>query len=80
MSIKSLFLRLKASLLSKGSVFIKIAEADALALEAKGRIIAIDAATAVKHDLAATLEKEAARVHAASDAVKERYNAILSQL
>lgn len=80
MSIKSWLQSKWANVRAKGSVFVKIAEADALALEAKGRIIAVDAANTAKNDLAAFYEKEAARVHAASDAVKARFNSVLSTL
>jgi hypothetical protein len=80
MSLQSAFRRLKTFFLSKGSVFVKIAEADALVLEAKGRIIAVDAANAAKNYLAATFEKEVERVHADSEAVKQRFNDVLSNL
>ena len=63
-----------------GSAFVKIAEADAKELEAKGRIIAIDSANAVKAKSAAFLHKEAARVHAAADAVKDDFDAVLEKL
>jgi ribosomal protein L35AE/L33A len=80
MSLQTLYIRFKAYLTGKGSVFVKIAQADALVLEAKGRIIAVDAANSIKNDLAAVYEKEVSRVHGESDAVKARFDAILAAL
>lgn len=65
---------------AKGSAFVKIAEADAKALEAKGRIVAIDAANKAKTELVAFYEKEVTRVHAASEKVKSDFDAILAKL
>ena len=85
MSVKSffsaLFSKVKAAVgAAEGSAFVKIAEADAKALEAKGRIVAIDAANAAKAELVAFYEKEASRVHAAADKVKADFDAILAKL
>ena len=80
MSITSLFSSAKDSIVAKGSVYAKLAEADVLALEAKGRILVVDAANKVKHDLAALYEVEVNRVHVESEAVKIRFKAILALL
>lgn len=75
------FLKTKLNLVeTKGSAFIKIAEADAKELEVKGRIVAIDAANKLKSDAVALYEKEAARVHAEADKVKADFDAILAKL
>jgi hypothetical protein len=82
-SIKTLFQNLVAKLRgveAQGSAFIKIAEADAKALEAKGRIVAIDAANKVKTEVVEFLEKEATRVHADADKIKADFDAILAKL
>jgi hypothetical protein len=65
---------------AEGSAFVKVAEAEVKAVEAKGRIIAIDAANRIKNEVAEVLEKEAARVHADIAAVHERFDAILALL
>lgn len=83
MSIKTFFSNLIAKIKgveAKGSAFIKIAEADAKALETKGRIIAIDAANKAKSDLVAFYTKEAARVHADADKIKADFDEILAKL
>jgi len=85
MSIQSffskLFSRVKAAVgAAEGSAFVKITEADAKALEAKGRVVAIDAANEAKAKLVAFYEKEAARVHADADKVKADFDAILAKL
>jgi hypothetical protein len=65
---------------AEGSAFIKVAEADVKEIEAKGRIIAIDAANRVKNDVVDFLEKEVTRVHADVAAVHERFDAVLAKL
>lgn len=75
----NLFVRLRG-IEAKGSAFIKIAEADVKAAEAKGRIIAIDAANKAKAEVVAYLEKEASRVHAETDKIKADFDAILAKL
>lgn len=64
----------------EGSVFTKIGQADSKLAEAKGRIIAVDAANAAKHKETGDLEQEAVRVHRESDAVNSRVDAVLSTL
>lgn len=64
----------------QGSVFTKIGTADTKLAEARGRIIAVDAANAAKHADAATLEQEAVRVHREADAVNNRADAVLATL
>jgi hypothetical protein len=80
MSVASWFKSKWAGIKGKGSVFVKIAETDALALEAKGRVIAIDAVNTAKNDLVGFYEKEVARVHAETDKVKDRFKAVLEAL
>jgi len=76
-----LFAKVKASITAaEGSAFVKIAEAEAKGLEAKGRIVAIDAANKAKTELVAFYEKEASRVHAEADKIKADFDAILAKL
>jgi hypothetical protein len=63
-----------------GSVFTKIATAEAKKLEATGRIIAIDAANAAAKSAVADLKVEAARVHADSDNIHTSLDGVLSSL
>lgn len=65
---------------AKGSAFVKIAEADAKALEVKGRIVAIDAANKAKSEAVGFYKKESTRVHADADKVKEDFDSILAKL
>lgn len=76
---RNLFARLKG-VQAKGSAFIKIAEADVKAAEAKGRIIAIDAANKAKTEVVDFLKKEATRVHADADKIKADFDDILKKL
>lgn len=83
MSIKAFFQQLFTKLKgieAKGSAFIKIAEADVVAAEAKGRIIAIDAANKVKIEVVSFLKAEAVRVHADADKIKADFDDILAKL
>lgn len=83
MSLKTIFANIFARIKgtqAKGSVFIKIAEADLKAAEAKGRVIAIDAANKAKAEVVSFLQKEAVRVHAESDKVKADLEEILAKL
>lgn len=63
-----------------GSVFTKIATAEAKKLEATGRIIAIDAANAAMKSAATDLKAEATRVHADSDNIHSHLDGVLSSL
>jgi hypothetical protein len=65
---------------AKGSVFLKLAESDLALVEARGRIIAIDLAHKAKHEEAAVLEAEAARVHQAAAALRSRIEGVLALL
>lgn len=79
MSIRALF-QSNAAPAASGSAFVKVAEADAKALEAKGRIAAIDAANKVKADTVAFFEREVERVHADADKIKSDLDALLAKL
>jgi hypothetical protein len=76
----ALFKRAVLAVEATGSAFIKAAEADAKALEAKGRIVAIDAANKAKAEVVAFLQTEVARVHAESDKIKADFDEILAKL
>lgn len=65
---------------AEGSAFIKVAEAEVKSVEAKGRIVAIDAANRVKHEVADFLDKEVARVHDEANKVHTRFDSILAKL
>jgi len=80
MSLKTFLSGLGSKAKAEGSAFVKIAEVDAKELEAKGRIVAIDATTKVKTEVVEFLEKEVTRVHAATDAVKAKFDAVLANL
>jgi len=63
-----------------GSAFVKLAEADSSELEAKGRIVALDAAHSVKTEVVDFLEKEVDRVHATADVLNTRFKSVLGKL
>lgn len=71
-----LFSKVKA----EGSAFVKVAEAEASAIEAKARITVIDIANKAKHEVVDFLDKEVTRVHAEADAVKARIAGVLAKL
>lgn len=71
-----LFTKLKAD----GAAFIKTAEADAKELEAKGRIVALDAVNTAKANVIEFLKTEVARVHADADKIKADFDDILAKL
>jgi hypothetical protein len=56
----------------KGSAFARVALHDMAVLEAKGKIVALDAANAAANAALSFLEAEAGRVHAAQDAISAR--------
>ncbi|HJW40757.1 MAG TPA: hypothetical protein VJ476_05925 [Rhizomicrobium sp.] len=76
MSIKSFFTNAEA----KGSAFFKVAEADVKAIEAKDRIVAIDAANEAKTVLVKFFEEEVERVHAETAKIHADLDAILAKL
>jgi hypothetical protein len=79
----SILSKLKAKFTSveaSGSAFLKVAETDAKAEIAKGRIIALDAVAKVKTAVADELDKEVTRVHAAQNEIKSRFDSILEKL
>lgn len=80
MGLKTFFQGLGAKAKAEGSAFAKIVEVDVQAVEAKGRIIAIDATNKVKNEIADFVEKEADRVHYDLDAVKTRFSNVLAKL
>lgn len=80
MGLKTFLQGLGSKVKAEGSAFAKIVEVDAQAIEAKGRIIAIDAANKVKNEVADFVEKEANRVHTDLAAVKTRFSNVLAKL
>lgn len=80
MGLKSFIQSLGSKVKAEGSAFAKIVEVDVQAIEAKGRIIAIDAANKVKNELADLVEKEVDRVHTDLAAVKTRFSNVLAKL
>lgn len=71
-----LFSKVKA----EGSAFLKVAEAEASAIEAKARVTVIDIANKAKNEVIDGLEKEVTRVHAEADSVKTRIAGVLAKL
>lgn len=65
---------------AEGSAFVKVAEAEASAIEAKARIVTIDLANKAKNVVIDGLEKEVTRVHSDVDATKGRIAAVLAKL
>lgn len=65
---------------AEGSAFAKIALADVKALEAKGRIVAIDAAHEAKRVVIEEFQAEAVRVHAEADAIAAEFEKLLARL
>lgn len=63
-----------------GSAFALIATADDKVLQAKGRVIAIDAANREKQSQSDSLDQEVSRVHAETNAVHSRLDGILDRL
>lgn len=65
---------------AKGSAFARHAVHEAEVLEAKGKILALDAVNALAHAALDELTKEAARVHAAQDAIAAKRAELLKLL
>lgn len=80
MGLKTFFQNIGVKVKAEGSAFAKIAAVDAQELEAKGRIVAIDATTKVKNEVASFIEKETDRVHTDLAAVDTRFKAALAKL
>lgn len=80
--LKRLWLKFRGGLgiAGKGSAFARVALHDMAVLEAKGKIVALDAANKVAHEAYDFLELEAARVHAAQDSIEARQAKLSSLL
>lgn len=65
---------------ARGSIFVKIAQVEDKVLEARGRIVAIDAANTAKEETVKILRTESTRVHAGTDKITNDLDEILSTL
>lgn len=70
----------RSKVANEGSAFSKVAGAEEKAVEAKGRIIAIDAANKDKAEVVSFLQKEASRVHSEADKIHSDFDEILAKL
>lgn len=77
---KRLFGKVEVEVANRGSAFVRVALHEAEVLEAKGKVIALDAANAVAQTALDLLASEAARVHKAQDEIAARRAQILSVL
>lgn len=86
MSIKSFFgglfgkAKTVQTVANKGSAFARLVIHETEHLEAKGKLIALDAAIAAGKGANEALLKEAARIHAAQDSLEADRNKIMALL
>jgi hypothetical protein len=78
--LKSLFAKLTGTVVTKGSAFVKLAEREAQVLEAKGKIIALEAAHKAEHVILDELQQAAEAVHVESGKIADRLAKINSLL
>lgn len=69
-----------ANLAGKGSAFARVATHDAAITEAKGKIIALDAANKAHASAIYALEVSASKVHGVQSSIKSRLSALSSAL
>lgn len=70
--IANLFRKVTSSFTSKGSAFIRVAEHEAAILEAKGKLIALEAANKATSTALDEIEAGAAKIHSVRDNLQAR--------
>jgi hypothetical protein len=78
--LRNLFRKVTGQTVAKGSAFVKIAEREVQILEAKGKVIAIEAAHKAEHAVLDELQKAAEAVHNESGKIADKLAAVNSLL